>query len=567
MNPIENAIKQAMALKAQGRADEAIELLRRSVQREPGLATLHHALAAMLFEAGRLDQAGYHAERACELLKGAPTEIVALNTLGAVRHAAGNLEGALRAYSSALAKPPRRPDVLRNYARLLGEVGRIEDACAALREALASVPPGPSRRVFQQELAQALNYLPGISPAAIWREHEALGGMLGTSGITRKRTREPGPIRVGYLSGDFRTHSVAFFFEPLLQAHDPQRVHVTCYATTSEEDAVTARLKGLAHAWRNIARTDDRSVLAQLESDRIDVLVDLAGLTVGHRLGVLVHTTCPVVASFLGYPNTTGIANVDFRLVDTLTDPPELDAAAPIAEQRFRLDRPIWSWRPPLPSPPAASERVDAGQVDARPVTFASFNTITKVNLELLDLWGAILAQTPGSRLVLKGKGFTSRPAREHILGGLARHNVEASRIELIERTASLAEHLSLYHKADIALDTFPYHGTTTTCEALWMGLPVVTLAGATHASRVGVSILRALAPRVPSGVDDLIAQTPEAYVKAAVTLASDAGRRAVLKSAVSQALLASPLCDAPGLARALEGAYAAMLKSKGLTL
>jgi predicted O-linked N-acetylglucosamine transferase (SPINDLY family) len=561
VTPTDAAIKNALALRAAGRLDEAIDALRKVVLRDPRHANSHYALAGALFEGNRLDQAAYHAEKAAELVRGTPTAPLALNMLGSIRHAAGDLEKSLAAYEAALALSPDRPEVLRNFARLLGEIGRPEDACASLRRARDLAPPGQTRLVFQQELAQALNYMPGVSPVEVFQEHQHLGAMFGAPPAPPAGATRAGPIRIGYLSGDFRTHSVAFFFEPLLAAHDPARVHVTCYATTNEEDATTGRLRSKAGAWRNITRMNDADACAAIRADGIDVLVDLAGLTVGHRLGVLARGPAPVLCSFLGYPNTTGVPRVNYRIVDALTDPTELDATAPICEQRWRLSRPIWSWRPPtLPEGFRAGVPRPPG-----PVTFGSFNTITKVNLPLLDLWARILAATPGSRLLLKGKGFTSGPARRHILARLGAGGVEPDRVELIERTASLAEHLAIYSRMDIALDTIPYHGTTTTCEALWMGVPVVTQVGASHVSRVGLSLLHAVAPGVDGGVEDLIASGPDEYVAKATALARDESRRAALRATLGPALLASPLCDAAGLARALEDAYGSMLAARGV--
>lgn len=567
MTPTDAAIKQAQALRAAGRPDEAIDTLRRASQRDPKNPNAHHALAASLFEANRLDQAGFHAEKAAELLRGNPAAALALNMLGAIRHAGGDLEGSLSAYQAALAISADRPDVLRNTARLLGEVARIEDACTHLTRARDLAGASPGRLVLQQELAHAMNYLPGVSPAATYEEHAKLGAMLAPlagSPMTPATTRAPGPLRIGYLSGDFRTHSVAFFFEPLLEAHDPKRVHVTCYATTAEEDATTQRLKARAGAWRNITKLNDQAAAQLIASDRIDVLVDLAGLTVGHRLGVLARGPAPVVCSFLGYPNTTGISRVNYRIVDALTDPTELDETAPIAEKRWRLARPIWCWRPP--ALPDGFTR-DRSRASAGPITFASYNTITKVNRQLLALWAKILVGTPGSRLLLKGKGFTSKPAQDHILGRLAAGGVDSGRVELVERTASLAEHLQLYSRVNIALDTYPYHGTTTTCEALWMGVPVVTLVGDSHVSRVGLSLLHAVGPGVAGGVDDLLAHDADEYVSRAIALAGNRGRLADLHRTLGPALLASPLCDATSLARALEDAYASMLRERGVNL
>ena len=292
-------------------------------------------------------------------------------------------------------------------------------------------------------------------------------------------------LKIGYVSPDFCQHSVAYFIEPLLRAHERQAVEVFCYADVTRPDSVTARLRGYADHWLiTVGRSDDE-LAERILTDSIDILVDLAGYTSKNRLGVFARKAAPVQVSWLGYPNTTGLAAMDYRLVDAVTDPVgEADAWA--SETLVRVDGGFLCYGSgkdvPKPTVPPC--------LTSRTVTFGSFNNPAKLSDATLDTWARLLERLPKTRLLLKGKPLGDAATRSFFLSRLAERGVAPERVELVAWLSNEAMHLALYDRVDIALDPFPYNGTATTCEALWMGVPVVTLLGDRHAGRVGASLL-----------------------------------------------------------------------------
>jgi predicted O-linked N-acetylglucosamine transferase (SPINDLY family) len=323
---------------------------------------------------------------------------------------------------------------------------------------------------------------------------------------------------------------------------------VTCYANGSEEDATTERLKALSDAWRIVAAKSDDEAHALIRDDRIDILVDLAGHTGRNRMTLFARRAAPIQVTYLGYPNTTGLKAMDYRFTDAMADPVGSTEALH-TETLVRLDGGFLCYRPPEDGPAVAEPPVVASGC----ITFGSFNTLAKVNVALIARWSAILAGVPDSRLVLKARSFADPVARDYILQLFVQNGIAPERIELSDWTADTRSHLERYAGIDIALDTFPYNGTATTCEALWMGVPVVTMAGRVHASRVGASLLSRI------GLDALIASSPEAYLRAAIDLAHDLPRLRDLRGALRARMAASPLMDSARIARAVEAAYRTM--------
>ncbi|MGQ3075838.1 MAG: O-linked N-acetylglucosamine transferase, SPINDLY family protein, partial [Ferrovibrionaceae bacterium] len=326
---------------------------------------------------------------------------------------------------------------------------------------------------------------------------------------------------------------------------DPRRVETFAYAEVPAPDAVTARLQRHFAHWQRTDGLDDEALARRIADDRIDVLVDLAGHFHGNRLAVFARRPAPVQASWLGYNATTGLDAMDWKLVDDWLAP----AGHPLdwfAEGLWRLPRLSHCWRPPEQCPPVALP-------DPRPVTFGSFNNLGKLSPATIAAWAEILNRTDGTRLVLKGPSSGDRFFQQRLLSAFAARGVDPGRIRILDYAGSLAEHLALYAEIDIALDPFPYNGTTTTCEALWMGLPVVSLAGARLLGRVGVSLLSAV------GLDDLVADDVQGYVDIAAGLAADHDRRRGIRQGLRQRMASSPLRDEAGFAGAMEAAFAAM--------
>ena len=492
-----------------GRSREAADLLRHAVGLDPRSATGHYNLARVLQDAGDLDGAERHARRAIELR-------------------------------------PDHVDAWRTVGNLLGLAGDVPAAVAAQRRVVDLNPDavgGPSN------LLLSLNYLAEMTPATVADAHRnwarRWADPLGTPARPSLPSLNGRPLRVGYVSADLRSHPVATFIGPVLAAHDPAAVDVFCYASVGRADDVTDRLRASVPHWRDIAKLDDAAAADLIRRDELDVLVDLGGHTAGNRLGIFAWRPAPVQATFLGYPATTGMTAMDCRLTDAVADPPGLTEPFH-TEQLVRLDGGAWAFAPadaPAVSPlPATANGF---------VTFGSFNNLPKLAPTVLATWAAVLAAVPGSRLALKAAGLNGSAGRAHVRRHLA--GVDPGRVELLPWAVDAASHLSAYGRVDVALDPFPYNGTTTTCEALWMGVPVVTLAGRSHAGRVGASLL------THAGLGPWVAESVEAYVRTAAALAGDVGHLAEVRRSLRGRVAASPLGDVGRLTRALEAAYRRM--------
>lgn len=500
-----------VVLHAQGQFPEAGAMLQEALRLDPEHANAHINLALLLDEEGRLEEAARHFETG---LRFKPDLASAWNDLGNVRL----------------------------------KQGRLEDALALYRRALSLKPESSS---IHSNMLLALNYHPEFDAASLFAEHLAWGQ---THGRTPLPADPPGPggpaggrLKVGYVSPDFRAHSVAYFLEPILAHHDPDAVEIFCYVNVARADDVTRRLQGLGHHWRDIRDIPDEQVAETIRADGIHILVDLAGHTADNRLPLFARLPAPVQVSYLGYPNTTGLPQMDYRLTDATADPPGQEAFH--SERLLRLPRGFLCYRPPEYAPAVGP----LPALEMRHITFGSFNAMAKINEQVVALWAQILAAVAHSRLLIKNHSLRDAATRERYVALFEKQGIAADRLEFVGWLDRPAEHLALYHRLDIALDTFPYHGTTTTCEALWMGVPVVTLAGNRHAGRVGVSLLTQL------GLTELIAATPQEYVRLAVALAGDTERLARLRAGLRERMRHSPLLDAQSFTRDLEAAYREM--------
>jgi predicted O-linked N-acetylglucosamine transferase (SPINDLY family) len=348
---------------------------------------------------------------------------------------------------------------------------------------------------------------------------------------------------VGYVSPDFRSHAAAFFLEPLLAHHDPDQVETFCYAELTAPDERTAQLQKLAGHWRPTRGLSDARLAARVREDGIDVLVDLAGHTAGNRLLAFARRPAPVQVSYLGYAGTTGLDAIGYRLTDAVTDPPAEPSCH--SEELVRLPGPFCCYAPPARVP--LSTGLPSRRLGA--VTFASLHKLDKLNDRVVDLWCQVLQDVPGARLLLARNTLHGPTAgywhEQFTCRGIPAERVVIRRVEPVGM-----QHLRAYDEVDILLDTFPWCGHTTAYEALWMGVPVVTLRGDRHAGRMTASVLTYL------GLSEWIADTPDDYRRVAAELARSAARRAVWRGGLRAGLLASPLCDGPAFVRDLEAAY-----------
>lgn len=356
-------------------------------------------------------------------------------------------------------------------------------------------------------------------------------------------------LRVGFVSADFGFHVVSFFVAEVLACLVRQGVHVVGYSNAAREDAQLRSLRARVDAWRDISGMTTAHAMQTLRSDRLDVVVDLSGHTRGHRLDVLAGRVAPVQVTWLGYPHSTGLVSVDWRITDPIADPPGLTDHLH-TERLWRLSRPFVSWTPPADAPAVA----DLPWTSRGAPTFGSFNSPAKISDAALEAWARILAAVPGATLLLKGHGLDEPALGQSVRERFARVRGDPSRLRLRGQCREYRDHLAAYGEVDIALDTVPYNGTTTTCEALWMGVPVLTLCGDAHASRVGASLLHAI------GRDEWVGATVQDWCDKAAVLASDRDRLTAIRTQLRQEVVTSTLVDGDGMADALLGAWTTML-------
>jgi predicted O-linked N-acetylglucosamine transferase (SPINDLY family) len=459
-------------------------------------------------------------------------------------HARGELAAALECYRACAALDPHNVRARSGIAHVLSASWRMEECIEACADTLEAAPG--NLEIFSGYLLYS-HYTAHPDANELFALHQRCGASIAQASppLYTHDPQHANPartLRIGYVSRDFCAHSVASFVEPVLARHDRSQHTVHCYYTRAHSDAVTERFASLADAWHDASHDTADALAARIHADGIDVLVDLGGHTLDNRLASFSRRPAPVQCTWLGYPDTTGLPAIDYRITDDIVDHGGADALH--SERLLRLAPPFLCYQPDADAPPVATRPTDG------PVVFGSFNVIMKVNEPLIDLWTGILTDVPGSRLMLKSTLLEYAETAARVRDRFAERGITADRLDLRPWTGNRAEHLATYGDIDIALDTFPYNGTTTTCEALWMGVPVVTLRGGVHMSRVGASLLASI------GLEMLVAAEPEQYATIAVDLAREPSLRRTLRAGMRARLEASPLLDAAGFARKLENAY-----------
>ncbi|MGZ5176933.1 MAG: O-linked N-acetylglucosamine transferase, SPINDLY family protein, partial [Burkholderiales bacterium] len=573
-------LERATALHREGRPDEAAAVCRARLAIQPADMQALQALAAALLAQGLsseglacLHQALAHAPQSAELHA----------MLGFVYSATGQIDAALESYRRATTIQPANEDAWIRLARLLKTTARYDESEDCCRHAMATIGASGTLRhalaeaLFEQgrvaesidqlraalavdasaagmhsDLLRALNYVGGLEPAAVFDEHRAWG-LRQTAALAEpeahQNTRTPDRrIRIGYVSPYFRKHAVTFFLESVIEHHDRTAFDVVLYADVARPDEYSERLKSYGATWRSTVGLSDEALARMIRSDRVDILVDLSGHTPSNRLLAFARRPAPVQVTWNGYPNTTGVPAIGYRITDSYCDPPGLTDSLH-TERLSRLPGIYMSWRPPTDAPAVnALPALSSGRV-----TFGSFNSCFKITPSMIEVWSRVLHAVSDSRLVLFT--VTGERATQRLRGAFALHGVPPERVEVRARI-SHEEFLAAHRDIDIALDTFPYHGTTTTCFSLWMGVPVVTLAGAVHVSRVGVTLLNAV------GLPELVATSSAHYVQIASDLASDANALAHLRAELRGLILNSPLVDGRACARNLENAFKSMWRT-----
>lgn len=522
-----------------GRHDEAVDHLRQARRLDPNLPEVPHNLGAAYEFLGRLDEAVEAYRQALQLRPDYPE---AHNHLGNVLRKLGRIREAVESHRKAIALRAQYAEAFGSLAAALAEQGDQEGVVTCHRKAVELQPSNVSSH---SALLYSLHYHPHSTPPMLLAEAREWAHRHTKSSLTG-HTNDRNPdrrLRVGYLSPDFRDHTVPRLIGPVLLAHDRTHVEVFCYASVDRADHVTARLRSVADHWRDIWGLPDSDAADLIRSDRIDILVDLAGHWAGNRMTLMARKPAPVQVQ-IGYPGTTGLEAVDYRMTDDYSDPPA-HTDAHFVERLVRLPNCAWCYEPD----PISAEVAPLPARIAGYVTFGCLNNPVKVTDPALQLWSRILAAVQGSRLMLMSAEGREDEALRSRLRRLA---IDPGRVDPVRRQRRNG-YLALFNRIDIALDPFPYNGETTTCDGLWMGVPLVTLAGNSCVSRRGVSHLSNV------GLPDLICSTPDDYVHTAVALAADLSRLERIRADLRNRMRHCPITDGKRYTRHLEIAYRQM--------
>jgi protein O-GlcNAc transferase len=529
-----------------GDLEPALALVQRAVSLRPDGAIYRNNLGQVLERMGRVDEAAPCYEAAIEL---DPGYAEAFNNLGRVLERRDRPTEAEAHYREAIRIDPAYAEPHTNLGNVLKDRGELAEAIAAYRRAIALRPDLSS---LHSNLLLTLHYDPDYSPADLAREHRlwAERHVAPLAAHRRPHGNDPDPdrrLRIGYVSPDFREHPVARCLLPLLDHHDRRRFEVVAYSDVSRPDGTTELVRARVDQWRDINLLSDEQVADAVRRDRIDILVDLAAHSGRNRLLAFARKPAPVQVTYLAYCSTTGVDAIDYRLTDRFIDPSDEDLIH-YSERSVRLPGSYWCYA----APSLSSEPLPPTDRVAGPPTFGCLNNFAKVSSFTLALWVRLLERVPDARLVLHAPAGSHRDRVRDVL----RHaGLDETRVTFVKRRP-IADYLQTYRQIDVALDPSPFCGATTTCDALWMGVPVVTLAGRTAVSRAGSSLLSNV------GLGHLVARNEEQYVDLAAGLMRDADGLAVLRRELRHRLESSPVMRANECARGLEAAFRDMWRT-----
>ena len=527
-------------LMSRGRCEEALASYREAAALKPNSAGAYYNVGVVLSQLNRMGEAVVAFQKSLALL---PNQVECQNNLAIALGNLGRLDEAIEAGRKALALKPDFPKAHNNLGNVMLTLGRVEEALEEFREAVASAP---DYAIAHSNLIFAMNLLPEYNAQAILQEARRWDAQHGNPLRHLVRHHDNNrdadrKLKVGYVSADFREHVVGWNLLPLLRDHDRNQIEVFCYSGVRMMDSVSEQLRGLAQHWRDVAVLSDIDLAEQIRVDRIDVLVDLSLHTAKNRLRVFAMIPAPVQMTYLGYCGTSGITGMHYRFSDPHLDPPGTDLSC-YSEQTIRLPESYWCYAP-------GGEAPEVSPLPAKEngwITFGCLNQFGKISGLAVKAWCEILKRVKGSRLLMVAPVGKQR---EEFYGQLSRLGITRDRVEFVERQP-WEPYMRTYHQIDVGLDPFPYGGGITTCDTIWMGVPVIALSGQTPVGRGGRSILCNV------GLGDLIAYSPEQYVDLAVTLARDLPRLGELRKSLRQRMRSSALMDAPRFARNVEAAY-----------
>jgi predicted O-linked N-acetylglucosamine transferase (SPINDLY family) len=535
------------ALRALERQDEAIAAYRAAIEHDPAFAPANFNLALLLLELG---QAASAEQALLECTNAQPGFIDAHLVLADLYEKQARLDEAETRFKRALDVDANHAGALLNYGTFCQRQGRLADASRLLTRARAA---DPRIKGVESSVLFSLNFRSDIGRDEIAAEHRRIGAEMERSAGARFQTwanqrSEERRLRVGYVSGDFYHHPVALFLRPILENHDRAAFEVTCYSNYADDNDVAQTLRRFCTSWHDISSLDDEAFVQKVRDDAIDVLVDLSGHTSRNRLSAFARHPTPVQATWLGYLNTTGVPAIDYRICDRHTDPYG-ESEHLHTERLVRMPDAQWCYMPWYAIPPIEQPHpTTPGRI-----VLGSFNQYAKISDECLRLWCEIVKEVPNAHLLVLD--VRSGSVRDALCRRLVRNGIDADRVTFCGRE-SIFNYFAAIGNADIALDTFPYNGGTTTLDTLWMGVPLVALEGSRSIARGSYSILRTL------GLDELIAHSEHEYVEINVRLARDRQERRRLRETLRQLLVRSPLMDAPSFTRALEQKYREMWRT-----
>lgn len=525
---------------SQQERERAVYYANRAIELAPDIPEYHAALGILLLQQDKNQEAIAPLEKALELSPDMPRAIV---PIGTARMQVGDIAEARRYFNKALVMNPADREAANNLALLESDTAHAHQAVEITERAIEHLPEDP---VLLDSLCMFACYDDELSPDQVYQIHDRFGRSVQSRVRTPARYEHaPDPdrrIKIGFVTPDLRTHSIAYFIQPLVEHLDRNRFEVCLYHTSKHSDGMSQTLREAADQWHDchegIAQTNRK-----IASDRVDVLVELNGHFAGNLLPMFAAKPAPVSVSMIGYANTTGLSSIDARIIDDITDPaPEADAWA--SESLVRVPGCFLCYRPPVDAPDVCGPDPD------RPFTFGSFNDLRKMSPSNLEIWASILKSCPDARLLLKTSRLGHEPVCIELHARFEALGIDPARVELLGRTESMQDHLGLYNQIDIALDTFPYTGTTTTCEAMHMGVPTITLLGKSHAGRVSASLMHAV------GIPEWIAEDRDAYTKLAIEAHATGRRTSEQRAALRTQLADSSLCDEQGYTLKIADAF-----------
>lgn len=524
----------------------AVALLQQADSVSPNNVEILNVLGAALQAQGDLDKA---LSVFGQIVALDPSFASAYNNLGVIYKQKSKFKQAESNYRKAVELVSGFGDAWNNLGFVLQDQARIAEAVTCFESAVKS---GNCSSRADSNVLMAVNYSDQLSREEIYSKHRTWGkalehGKTFLSDLSKARANKK--YRLGFVSGDFRIHSVAYFIDGLFEHLDRSRFELLCFYNYTKNDAMTQRLKSFADHWFDIAHFSDQQLSSLVQEQSVDVLIDLSGHSGKNRLGMFVHHPASIQVTWLGYPHSTGLKAIDYRIVDALTDPCS-ESQALHSEKLLYLNDCFLAYR----GNQAIALSQDIPSEKNGYVTFGSFNNAAKLSPSVLAVWMDLLKQMPNSRLMIKSSVFSCHEFCDQFLRSFEHEGIARTRLVLKGSITSDEDHMRCYDEVDVALDSFPYNGTTTTFEALWMGVPVVSLAGDRHAARVGLSILSNL------GYSEWVGTDAADYIAISLKLAADSDLRRILRSSLRKQLENSILCDQVSFARRFEAAIESIL-------